>query len=206
MDFPKNLAGALLKIQGELSGVVKDSTNPHFKNRYASLETVIDTIKPVMQKHGVVFMQTPGAYTDGVATITTTLIHAQSGESHSATIGLPVAKQDPQGVGSAITYACRYSLMAILGLPPVDDDAQSASTPSSAKPSVVKMQTLPKKDAREIYEKLQSSMRDAGSREHLKAWGDANKDRIKVLPEDWQDILRLQFEELMADLRQQEVA
>lgn len=126
-DFPKNLAKALLKVQSELRGVVKDSTNPHFKNRYASLEGVIDTIKPVLQKNGIVFLQAPGAFENGAAQITTTFIHAESGEQFSSTIGLPVAKQDPQGIGSAITYACRYSLMAMLGLPPVDDDAEDAS-------------------------------------------------------------------------------
>ncbi len=202
-EFPKNLAKALFAIQGEVSGVVKDSTNPHFKNRYASLESVIDTVKPFAQKHGVVFMQSPGEYVEGVMHITTSVIHAESGECVHATTGSPVAKQDPQGVGSAITYLSRYSLMALFGLPPVDDDAQSAS---ASGPAPAKMTQLPKKDAKEIFTKLQASMRDAGSRDHLKAWGEANKDRIKIMPEDWQDILRLQFEELMADLRQQEAA
>lgn len=200
-EFPKHLAKALFAIQGEVSGVVKDSTNPHFKNRYASLESVIDTVKPFAQKHGVVFMQSPGEYMDGVMHITTSVIHAETGECVHATTGSPVAKQDPQGVGSAITYLSRYSLMALFGLPPVDDDAQSASTSAPAK-----MTQLPKKDAKEIFQKLQNSMRDAGSREHLKAWGEANKGRIAIMPDDWADILRLQYEELMADLRNQEAA
>lgn len=66
--------------------------------------------------------------------------------------------------------------------------------------------TLPKKDAREIYTKMQSEIRAAISRDHLSEWGKANKDRIAVLPEDWQDILRLQYEEQMADLRNKEAA
>lgn len=65
---------------------------------------------------------------------------------------------------------------------------------------------LPKKDAKEVYAKLQTEIRSAASREHLKQWGAANKDRIEVLPEDWQDILRLQYEEQMADLRNREAA
>ena len=65
---------------------------------------------------------------------------------------------------------------------------------------------LAKKDAKEVYGKLQNEIRSATSREQLKAWGTANADRIHVLPEDWEDILRLQFEEQMADLRQREAA
>jgi hypothetical protein len=67
--------------------------------------------------------------------------------------------------------------------------------------------TLPKKDAKLIYEKLQKESRDAAtSREQFKLWLSGNVDRIKILPEDWQDTFRLQCEELMADLRQREVA
>jgi len=65
---------------------------------------------------------------------------------------------------------------------------------------------LPKKDAKGVYAKLQAEIQSAVSREQLKEWGKANADRIKVLPEDWQDILRLQFEEMMADLREREAA
>jgi hypothetical protein len=69
-----------------------------------------------------------------------------------------------------------------------------------------KTATLPKKDAREIYTKLQREVREAQSRDQLKEWGKANADRIGILPEDWADILRLQYEEAMSDLRQREVA
>lgn len=65
---------------------------------------------------------------------------------------------------------------------------------------------LPKKDAKGVYTKLQTEIQSAVSRDQLKDWGKANADRIKVLPEDWQDILRLQFEEMMGDLRQREAA
>lgn len=65
---------------------------------------------------------------------------------------------------------------------------------------------LPKKDAKGIYTKLQAEIQSAVSREQLKEWGKANADRIEVLPEDWRDILRLQYEEQMADLRQREAA
>jgi hypothetical protein len=67
-----------------------------------------------------------------------------------------------------------------------------------------KIATLPKKDCRFIYEKLQQEIRAVKSREELRLWADANKDRIHILPDDWADILRLQYEEQLADLRQRE--
>jgi hypothetical protein len=64
--------------------------------------------------------------------------------------------------------------------------------------------TLPKKDARGIYSKLQVEIRELPSREIARDWWNLNLDRIKVLPEDWQDILRLQHQEMLVDLQQQE--
>lgn len=66
--------------------------------------------------------------------------------------------------------------------------------------------TLAKKDAKEVYTKLQREIQNCQSREQLRLWADANKDRISVLPEDWQDTLRLQYEEMAADLRNKEAA
>lgn len=83
-----------------------------------------------------------------------------------------------------------------------ESEAEEFSRPGVDAPRV----TLPKKDAKGVYEKLQNEIRSARSREELKLWATANKDRIAVLPEDWQDILRLQYEEMTADLRQQEAA
>jgi hypothetical protein len=65
---------------------------------------------------------------------------------------------------------------------------------------------LPKKDSKDIYNKLQREIQESNSREHLKEWMKANKTRIQILDPEWQDILRLQCEEMMADLRQREAA
>jgi hypothetical protein len=83
----------------------------------------------------------------------------------------------------------------------VYSDSEADDFASNGKPA-----TLPKKDAKEIYTKMQAEIRACQSREQLKLWGEANKDRINVLPEDWQDILRLQYEEMAADLRNREAA
>jgi len=121
------LMGAMLKVQGDVDGVKKNATNPAFKRNYASLESVVDAIRPACQECGLVVMQAPGAFREGVIAVETFIVHAESGEWIKSALELPLAKVDPQGAGSAITYAERYSLMALFNLPPVDDDGNDAS-------------------------------------------------------------------------------
>lgn len=122
------LCTALHAAQGVLTGVVKDAKNLHFKNRYASLEAVLDTARPALQANGLSVTQAPGAMVDGCVEITTMLMHT-SGEWMRSTVHMPVVKRDPQGVGSALTYGMRYSLMAALGVPPTDDDDGERAMP-----------------------------------------------------------------------------
>lgn len=128
-DSIKNLLAAMHKVQGQVEGVAKDATNPHFKRSYASLESVVDTLRAPCQAAGLVIIQAPGECMEGTIAVTTMIGHAESGEWLRSTVQLPMAKSDPQGAGSAITYAERYSLMALFNLPPVDDDAEAASRP-----------------------------------------------------------------------------
>lgn len=120
------LAKAMLQFQGATDGVKRNANNPHFKTKYASLESVIDYARGPLQDAGLVFTQAPGAMVDGSLEVTTRITHAESGEWQQSTMHIPLAKRDPQGAGSALTYAQRYSLMAALGLPPTDDDAEDA--------------------------------------------------------------------------------
>lgn len=122
------LCKALHGAQGVLTGVVKDAKNPHFKNRYATLEAVLDTARPALQANGLIVSQAPGRMVDGCVEITTMLAHV-SGEWMRSTLHVPLAKRDPQGLGSAVTYGLRYALMAALCVPPTDDDGE-ASMPS----------------------------------------------------------------------------
>lgn len=123
---------AFLRAQKEMpKGVDKDSRNSHFKHhRYTSLGAVMAVVRPILSEHGIAIMQLPGQlqYNDGRAEqpVTTRLMHASSGQSVEMTIFIPLKQPDPQAVGGAITYACRYSLMAMLGVPPHDDDGESA--------------------------------------------------------------------------------
>jgi hypothetical protein len=125
----KTLAEALLAVQSELpTAIHKDAENPHFKSKYVTLDGLLAVTRPALNKHGIVLMQWPERAEDGELVLTTRLTHAAAGESHETSMVLLPPKGDPQGQGSAITYARRYSLMAILGLAADDDDDGNAGS------------------------------------------------------------------------------
>jgi hypothetical protein len=114
----KNIAGALVDFQSSVSKVAKESNNPFFKSKYASLANILDTIQKPLSECGLAISQFP----DGNA-LTTIILHADSGEWMESSYVMPVAKQnDPQAMGSAMTYARRYALGSILNLNIDDDD------------------------------------------------------------------------------------
>jgi hypothetical protein len=98
---------------------------------YADMATVVETVQPVLAAHGLAYLQ---GVSDGdrVVTVTTRLLH-KSGEWIEDSLSMPTGQNTPQAVGSACTYARRYSLMALLGLAPDDDDGVSASKPATRK-------------------------------------------------------------------------
>lgn len=114
-----NLAKALIDFNSRVSKVSKDAKNPFFKSNYASLSNIQDAISKPLAESGLVYSQMP----TGVNGLCTILIHAESGEYMMDSYTMPVSKpNDPQAVGSAITYAKRYALAGILGLNIDDDD------------------------------------------------------------------------------------
>ena len=122
----KELASALSKAQGEFAGAAKDSTNPHFKSKYADLESVVAAIKPHLSENCLSFIQT--SHNDsGCAAIETIILHASGEWISCGVVSVPVSKADAQGYGSAMTYARRYSLAAAFGVAPEDDDGNAAS-------------------------------------------------------------------------------
>ena len=127
----KEIAIAMNKAQSEMSGAKKSSKNPFFKSNYANLEEVIECVKTPFADNGLSFMQFPKAV-DGFAGVELIIMHV-SGEWISQELMLKCAKNDPQGMGSAITYARRYTLQSAAGLPSEDDDGNAASKPP-AKP------------------------------------------------------------------------
>lgn len=121
----KNLAAALCKAQADMEGAKKDAKNPHFNSKYADLASVWDAIREPLTKNGLSVVQLPRSMQGGVE-VETILLHV-SGESLSSVLAVPASKSDAQGFGSALTYARRYSLMAMVGVAPEDDDGNAAS-------------------------------------------------------------------------------
>jgi len=129
----KEIAIALNKAQAEMSGAKKGAVNPFFKSKYANLEEVIRCAKEPLHNNGLSVSQFPTTE-DNQAGVTTILMHI-SGEWLESTLLLACSKQDPQGMGSAITYARRYAYQSVLGIPSEDDDGNSASkAPTYTKP------------------------------------------------------------------------
>lgn len=125
-----NLAVAITKFNGEVHSIAKDAKNPHFKNNYASLDNIVEEIRPILQKHGLSVLQIPGG--DGENVIMKTMLLHESGEwLESEPLVMRPVKNDPQGMGSCITYARRYSLCSMLSLSTgIDDDGNAASQPT----------------------------------------------------------------------------
>ena len=121
-----SLASAMAAAFGEIEAATKSANNPHFKSKYADLSSVIEAIKPPLIKHGLFFTQRPQPSEDGV--IVETVLHHASGEQLSlGSLYVPANKRDPQGFGSAMTYARRYALQTAFGVPTEDDDGNAAA-------------------------------------------------------------------------------
>lgn len=148
----EKIAPALHKAQGQIKAALKDSTNPHFRSKYADLSSVIDAVKPALQANGITFLQGVHDAVDGVA-VETMLLHT-SGEWISSVMRIPAVKQDAQGYGSAITYGRRYGLQSMCGVPAEDDDgnAASATAPSRITPVAGSLANLSKEEQEQAKE------------------------------------------------------
>jgi hypothetical protein len=146
----QKLCEALVKAVGDLSNVAKTAANPYFKSKYAPLDAIIDATRPVLAKHGLAVIQEP-LFMEGTAGVETIIVHKEGG-SKSSTLLLPIKDQSPQGVGSAITYARRYSLAAVLGIAAEDDDDGNISTglakKEEAKPAKSPVREVSKEEAK----------------------------------------------------------
>lgn len=121
------LVKALIEAQSEFAPLTKSATNPHFENKFVPLHEVLENVLPILNRNGLAVSQFPCLTEEGTPGLITLLMH-ESGQCLEATMPLLAAKSDPQGQGSAITYARRYALMAALGLVGDEDDDGHAAT------------------------------------------------------------------------------
>jgi hypothetical protein len=125
-DHMKHIAAAFVKAQQAFAPALKTNTNPHFKSRYVGLDGCIEAVIDALNSNGIALLQ-PTHQDDTGVTVETVLMHESGEYITSGPLFVPAAKQDPQGYGSALTYARRYSLMTACGIAPEDDDGNAAS-------------------------------------------------------------------------------
>lgn len=190
----QKISAALVKAQKEFGPALKCSSNPHFKTRYADLAACIEAVVDALNNNGIALVQTPHLDERGV-TVETLFVH-ESGEVLSGgKLHVPAAKQDPQGFGSALTYARRYGLMAACGIAPEDDDGNAATKatqqqrqPAQQKPAA-KQPDTPESIAKRITASVKAGTVDQPA-EWLASLDDAKRDAIwQHLAADTQDAL-----------------
>ena len=129
VNTKKTLHQKLIEFHLEVGTIRKDSVNPHFRSKFADINTVLKVVMPVLTAKGIVAIQEPKMTENGSSYLVTVLVNADDKEDFiSCEIPLMVKdKSNPQQLGSALTYARRYSLVSLLQLEAEDDDANFAS-------------------------------------------------------------------------------
>ena len=145
-DQINDLAGAIVTAQSKLEPAKKDATNPFFHSKYADLPAVWQALAP-FRAEGIAITQSPMESPDGYIVLDTQLTHT-SGQWMRSRLKMRVAKDDPQGAGSALTYARRYALGCMTGLvTEEDDDGNAASHAPAGKTSDQKFKAIPNQPA-----------------------------------------------------------
>lgn len=195
------LAKALIGAQREMKVADKSAVNPHFKSKYAPLPEVIEVAK-VLLAHGIAFVQpTFDPAEQGRVGIETIIIHAESGQWISGALVLTPQQNNPQGIGSAITYGRRFGLASLVGIvAEEDDDGEAASSaekprksaapakPVARPPAVAKDHILdhlplfdPVATERRMHLELLAGF---NTWDDKRAWRDRNKADKDLLPDE----------------------
>ncbi len=190
--MPAKIAGAFIKAKRAFGPALKDKTNPAFRSKYADLGACIEAVEDALLANGIAFIQQTFKDPSGV-TVETVFMH-ESGETiRCGKLHVPASKQDPQGYGSALTYARRYSLMTSCGIAPEDDDGNAASrTPVATGKPVAAAKTRPTPTPAVAAEKLDISPKAralrvvsgvaggdaAGAATAMAGWDDETRDAV----------------------------
>lgn len=122
----KTIASAFVKAKRAFGPALKDKTNPAFRSKYADLGACLEAVEDALLENGIALIQETFDDATGV-TVETVFLHESGELLRCGKLHVPASKQDPQGYGSALTYARRYSLITACGIAPEDDDGNAAS-------------------------------------------------------------------------------
>lgn len=166
-DTITQIAPALVAAQAALRPIGKDGKNPAFRSTYATLDAIMEGVRPVLAANGLAVMQSvtlPETNQDGKLvgiTVETLLLHT-SGEWMTSYTPIPVAKADAHGLGSAISYGRRYGLQTALALQTGDDDDGNAAVTQTHRPAKTKAAPQPEPGKR-LHESVPDTPRDGMS-------------------------------------------
>lgn len=167
---------AIHKARSQFVKVKKNRENSHLKNKYATLDSVLDAIAPALTDNSLMIMQ-DAERIENTMRVETTLMHV-SGQWAKFYFDIPIVKNDPQGVGSAFTYGRRYALAAAFGLSQADDDAQIAvKSAQDWKRDLDKCDNVT--DLQEVFKSAYKAS-DAASRIVIKEHYDAKKAELEI--------------------------
>lgn len=217
----EELAKAMCNAQKERLFALTDSENPFFKSRYADLSSVWAAAREPLTKNGLSVIQTLAPGDNGSVVIVTTLLH-ESGQWIRGELSIAPVKSDPQSMGSAITYGRRYSLAAIVGICPEDDDAEGSMGREEQKKEVAVKKSIKKKQKSESEDsgnkdepatdaqrkKLYAMCRELGmDRDQSKEFYDflcvryltekLTKNQISQVFDNWEDVTQRFWEDKM---------
>lgn len=197
-EVTADLAEALSKAQSVMAGAKKDAANPFFKTKYADLASCWGACKDALTSNGIAVVQGNTPH-DGGVQVQTRLMHKSGQWVEDDGLFVPATKADAQGFGSALTYARRYSLCAMVGIAPEDDDGNAAAK-TYTKPEAV--QSEPSKEQREQRLKaalaahrasvltIKEALRDGHIHKASEAWyelDDQTKQDLWVAPTKYAD-------------------
>lgn len=179
----KEISKAFVSAQSEMGSASKSATNPHFKSKYATLEEVIDAVRKPLNNNGLYFVQAIGRE-DGALVVVTKIIHT-SGEWLSASVPVVTSRpNDPQAMGSGITYAKRYGLQSLCGIPSEDDDGNLASQTDKRPPIAPVIAKAASRSPLESFNMAKQAIIECKTREAL----DKLQKRIPSLKDELLDI------------------
>jgi len=178
-----NFAKAFIKAQAEMVNANKDSTNPHFKSKYADLTAVRDACVPFLNKHGIAVLQ-PVVQLENKQYIKTTLLH-ESGEEYSCLTEIMHAQNTAQAHGSGITYARRYGLQSLVCIGAEDDDGEKASEKPKQE---VRNDEDVRAGAENWFKKFKEDAENCESLDELEGLYKKNEDALKRLSKKYPDL------------------
>lgn len=193
------IAAALSKAQGTMKNAHLNKINPHFKSKYADLAGIRDAVTPALSQNGIAVVQGTD-FDNGQFVVVTRLVHS-SGQWFESRF--PIAVDKPQAMGSAYTYAKRYSLSAICNIAAdEDDDGNGAQekAPPTVMQSVAGTNGASKAASRDTFAKMLQAVRNASTVKSLGDWYGENAREIDKLPADWIDELRMEYADRKAEL------